>query len=417
MNSDITSGADAATGRSSIQGPSIWVLIVISTISPLSMNIYLPSMAKMVTAFETTTAMVQLTMSLFLASLAIATVLLGPLSDRFGRRPVVLWGMALYVVGSFICVIAPTIETLIAGRIVQAFGGCTGIVQGRAIIRDLYDRDKAASMIGYVTMGMAIGPMFGPAIGGFLEEQYGWQGSFFLMLILGIMVLLTSIFLLPETNHRRSHGGGMATLLRNSQSLLKEPLFWGYSLIIGFTSSVYFSFLGGAPFVAGNILGISATQMGLYFMFVAVGYICGNFISGRIAERVGVFRMIAVGSSLPAAAIVVISTFLILGIENPATLFVPMFFVGLGNGVCLPSSVSGAVSVRPDLAGTASGLSGACQVGFGAISSALVAWMLSETMWPDTSWPMIAVMLVCVVATLISVISVRISERAGSRDA
>lgn len=410
MSADIPSGDETEVRQHHFKAPSIWVLIAISMVSPLSMNIYLPSLTGMVAAFETTAAMVQLTMSLFFASIAVATILIGPLSDRYGRRAVVLWGMALYVVGSLICVLAPTIETLIAGRIVQAFGGCTGILQARAIVRDLYERDKAASMIGYVTMGMAVGPMFGPAIGGVLDSLYGWQGSFVLMLVLGVVVFLACIYSLPETNRYRSANGGMTVLWSNIRSLARERIFWAYSLITGFTSSVYFAFLGGAPFIAGNILGLTATEMGFYFMFVAVGYILGNFISGRVAEHVGVSRMIAIGSAIPALAIATVAGFLVLGFEHALFLFGPMFFVGLGNGICLPSSVSGSVSVRPDLAGTAAGLNGSLQIGSGAISSALVAWMLSETMWPATAWPMIGVMLFCVIATLLSVLAVRLFE-------
>ena len=410
MTAEFQSEATSTIRQRPAKPPSLWILIAISTISPLSMNIYLPSMAGMVTAFGTTTGMVQLTMSLFLVSIAVSTIVLGPLSDRFGRRPVVLWGMALYVVSSVLCLLAPTIEALIAARVLQALGGCTGIVLSRAIVRDLYERDKAASMIGYVTMGMAIGPMLAPVVGGLLDQFYGWQGGFYTMLILGIAVLGVAWFNLHETNFKRSSGGGLGLLWQNMCTVMREPVFWAYSLVVGFTSSVYFAFLGGAPFIAGNILGMPPSEMGFYFTFIAVGYIIGNFISGRIAERIGVFPMIVFGSILPAIAVAAVALVLILDIGYPLALFVPMFFVGLGNGICLPSAVSGAVSAKADLAGAASGLAGSIQIGSGAISSALVAWMLSDTMWPTTAWPMVGAMIVCVVATLVSVVAIKVYE-------
>ncbi len=407
MTAEFHTAASSSARPGPAKAPSLWILIAISTISPLSMNIYLPSMAGMVTAFETTTGMVQLTMSLFLVSIAVSTILLGPLSDRFGRRPVVLWGLSLYVVSSLLCLLAPTIEALIAARILQALGGCTGIVLSRAIVRDLYERDKAASMIGYVTMGLAIGPMLAPVIGGLLDQFYGWRGGFYTMPILGIAVLLAAWFNLHETNFKRSSGGGLGVLWQNMCTVMREPLFWAFSMVVGFTSSVYFAFLGGAPFVAGNILGMAPGEMGFFFMFIAGGYIIGNFVSGRIAERVGILPMIVFGSILPTLAVAVVAGVLILDIGHPLALFVPMFFVGLGNGICLPSAVAGAVSAKAELAGAASGLAGSIQIGSGAVASAVVAWMLSDTMWPTTAWPMVGTMIVCVIATLVSVVAVK----------
>src|SRR5690554_5364405 len=166
--------------RAAERRPSLVILVTISTVSPLALNIYLPSMPSLVGLFDTTMARVQLTLSLYLAAFALAQIVIGPLSDRYGRRPVLLWGMVVFMLGSLACALAPDIDFLIAGRILQAAGGSTGIVLGRAIVRDLYDRRQAASMIGYVTMGLAIAPMVGPAIGGVLDHVFGWTASFYL---------------------------------------------------------------------------------------------------------------------------------------------------------------------------------------------------------------------------------------------
>ncbi|MTI42355.1 Bcr/CflA family efflux MFS transporter [Roseibium hamelinense] len=406
MSADFT-GELAYSGKVPVKRtPSLGVLIAISTVSPVAINIYLPSLAGMVTAFDTTAAQIQLTMSLFLVAVAVAQLIVGPLSDRYGRRPVVIAGMALFVAGSALCLMAPDVETLIFARMVQAVGGCTGLVLGRAIVRDLYERDRAAGMIGYVTMGMTVGPMAAPALGGLLDSEFGWRGGFYMMLVMGGAVLMAAIVNLHETNHQRSATGGLGGLLRNYRTLAKEKLFWAYALTAMFTSSVYFSYLGGAPFIAADVLGMGAAEMGLYFMFVAAGYIIGNGISGRITERVGVVRMILAGSLAPSLAVFFVGLAIYVDWLHPLTLFLPMFFVGLGNGICLPSAISGAVSARPELAGAAAGLSGSMQVGFGALTSALVAWAVSETMWPGSVWPMVAVMLFCVLATAACVAAV-----------
>lgn len=405
--SQVTAGPDGAQRRA----PTLTTLVAVSTVNPLAMSIYLPSLAGMVAAFSTTTSKVQMTMSLYLAAVAITQIFIGPLSDRYGRRPVIVWGMLIFVLGSIICVAAPTIEIMFLGRIIQAAGGCTGLIMARAIVRDLYNREQSASMIGYVTMGMTVGPMVGPAMGGLLDQRFGWQGGFYLMLGLGVIVFVLAWLDLHETNHNRQATGGFKGLVRSYRTLIGERQFLAYACTAMFTSSVYFSYLGGAPFISADVLGMEPAEIGLYFMFVAAGYIFGNWISGRFAASVGVIRMVITGSCLPAVSVALVAAAVYLGYYNPFALFLPMFFVGLGNGMCLPSAISGAVSVRPELAGAASALSASLQIGFGALTSTVVAWMLSETMFPSTVWPMIAVMACCIVLTAFSVFAAWMTER------
>ncbi|SUA99771.1 Sulfonamide resistance protein [Pannonibacter phragmitetus] len=391
--------------------PPVAILIAISTISPLAMNIYLPSLPGMIKALESTAAEVQLTMSLYLAAVGLSQLVLGPISDRYGRRPVVVTGMAVFVIGTLICLAAATVETVIFGRIVQAAGGCSGLVLGRAIVRDLYEREQAASMIGYVTMGLAVGPMLAPAMGGALDGVAGWKGGFYLMLAIGIAVTLAAWACLHETHHDRSQTTSLRSLLASYRALSRERLFWAYACTSMFTSAVYFAFLGGAPFIASQVLGMTPLTMGLYFMMVAGGYIAGNGLSGRFAARIGVLRMVTIGSLMPVITVVLAAALFGAGIYHPFSLFLPMCILGLGNGICLPSALSGAISVRPDLAGAASGLAGSMQIGLGAGVSALVAWMLSQSMYPGTVWPLLVVMGGCVTLTLMSVIACYRSER------
>ncbi len=410
MSSHTTTPRQSAPGQSapgqSAPGkvPSLAILVAISTLAPVSMNVFLPSLGGMVDAFNTTSSRVQLTMSLYFAAVAIAQIFVGPLSDRYGRRPVVIGGLVIYVIGSGLCLVAESIEALILARLVQAAGGSAGIALARAIVRDLHGREQSASVIGYVTMGMTVGPMVAPVLGGLLDETYGWRGGFYLMFILGVIVLVAAWINLHETNHERAANGGIKGLWRNYKALAGQPLYWTFALTAMFTSAIYFSYLGGAPYIASEKLGMNPATMGLYFTYVAIGYIIGNGISGRFAARIGVLPMILAGSTLPTLAVLMLLADMWLNLSEAyaLALFGPMFLVGLGNGICLPSALSGAVSVRPDLAGAASGLSGSIQIGFGAIASALVAWLLSEEMWMAEIWPMAVVMGVCMLATWVS---------------
>lgn len=381
----------------SAKRPPIAVLIAVSAVNPLALNIFVPSMPGMERAFATTYAQVQLTLSVYLGAVAISQLLIGPLSDRFGRRPVMLVGLALFLVGTLICRFSPTVDVMILGRVVQGAGSCTGLVLSRAIVRDLYERDRAASMIGYVTMGMAVAPTLGPALGGWLDELYGWQASFDLLLVFGGAALAAAWATLHETNHSPTRGGGPADLIRGFATLLGSPLFCVYALASTFTSAVFFAYLGGAPYVAQKLMGIPSREVGLWFVTVAAGYILGNFVSGRYAVRLGTRIMMAVGNVGALAACVAIGVLLGLGVWHPVAIFGPAALLGLSNGIALPSTIAGAVSVRPELAGAASGLIGSLQVGTGAVVTVVMGLTLA-----DTPWPLVVAMVGLAAAALVS---------------
>lgn len=361
---DPSADADMLPGRG--RKPMLATLMVASAISPLAINIFIPSMTSIARDLEADGATVGLGLSLYLFATAAIQLIAGPLSDRFGRRPVILVGMGLFILGTLLCILAEDVGLFLAGRVIQS-ASATGIALSRAIVRDLYSREKAASMIGYVTMGLAVAPMIGPAIGGVIDGAMGWRAVFWLLEGLGIAAFALLWLDLSETNAER--GRAISSQFDSYGALFKASNFWVYVAASSLTSGVFFAFLGGAPFVAVNVLGMTPAGYGLWFMFCAVGYILGNFVAGRLSERLGIKTMMLAGAIVTLVATVISAAFIVSGFLTPATLFAPMLLVGIGNGLALPSATAGGVSVRPEAAGAAAGLLGAFQIGVGALAT------------------------------------------------
>ncbi len=376
--------------------PHVVTLVAIAGIGALSMNIFLPALPTMASFFDVEYALIQLAISAYLAVVALLQIIIGPLSDRFGRRPVLLGGMGVFVLATIGCVLARDVETLLGFRMLQA-AVASGIVLSRAIVRDMVPPEQAASMIGYVTMGMSLMPMIGPAFGGVLNDAFGWQSSFIMLGISGLIVLWLTYADLGETNQHKSASFGAQ--FRAYPDLIRARRFWGYTLTAGFASGAFFSFLGGAPFISKQILGLTATEMGGYFSIVAFGYMVGNFLSGRYSQRAGINKMMLMGGAVATLGALISLTLFEVGILHPLSLFGPMFFVGIGNGMTLPNANAGIVSVRPHLAGSASGLSGAITIGSGAALSALAGALLT----PETG--ALPLFLVMVAVSILAILS------------
>lgn len=396
---DFQQGSGPLPTRQLEKKPPLIILVVIAMLGPLALNIFLPSMLGIQEHFSTSFSTVQLGLSFFLVSLALAQLILGTLSDRFGRRPVLLAGTGLFLLGTLACIFAPAIEVFLMGRIIQGFGGSAGLILGRAILRDLYDRDQAASMIGYVTMGMAVAPMIGPAIAGYLDKYFGWQSSFWLLLTFAVGVLIASYLNVTETNKNPIPSIDFKSLFQTYRELLTIKEFWLYTALSSFTAGVFFSFLGGAPFVSEKVFGLTPDVYGLYFVLVALGYSVGNFFSGRFASRIGIFRMIMIGNLLGIVGILVMATLFLTLEPNAMLLFGPMLVLSLSNGLVLPSSIAGAVSVNPNLAGSASGLLGSIQMLVGAMLSFMVGIVLPMAEVPSV-WPLIIAMIIALICSL-----------------
>ena len=385
-------GPEASSTRS-----FILLLVMVAAVSPLGINLYLPSMPGMARMLQVDYAAIQFTLSVYIAAIAVGQLIIGPISDRYGRRPVLLGGLAIFVVGSVICMLAPNIGTLIAGRIIQALGGCAGIALSRAIVRDLYERDRAASMIGYVTMGMAVAPMVAPTIGGALEATFDWRAGFAFLTAFGIAALWATYRRLHETAPRVGVTSSASQLARDYAVLLRSRIFWGYALTSAGSGAAFFAFVGGAAYVVVNLMGRTPVEYGMYFALVSVGYMLGNFGSGRYTTRFGPRRMMHVGIVISTAAAFVMAGLHAAGLMHPLAFFVPMLVVAMGNGLTLPSCIAGAVSVRPDVAGAASGLAGSIQMGAGAVVAAVVGTQLQ-----GSAWPLILAMVGCMVFSFLT---------------
>lgn len=378
--------------------PHLVTLVLLAGLAALALNIFLPSLPGMTAYFQTDYRLMQLSVAIYLAVNAVLQLIVGPLSDKFGRRPVILAGMAVFLLATLGCALSQTIGIFLFFRMMQATI-VVSMVLSRAIVRDMVPQDKAASMIGYVTMGMALVPMVGPALGGVLDEAFGWQAGFWALFAMGLGVLVLVYVDLGET-HAPS-GLGIFRQFGEYPELLTSPRFWGYALASGLSSGAFFAYLGGAPYVGDKVFGLTPSEVGIYFGAPAAGYFLGNFFSGRFSVRVGVNRMVFWGTVINAGGIMVNLALFQVGLANAVTFFGLMSLMGLGNGMTIPNATAGALSVRPHLAGTASGLAGALMIGLGAALSALAGASLGPgTGAAPLLWIMLATSLPAVLAIL-----------------
>ena len=389
--------------------PHVVTLILAMGIAALSMNVFLPSLPGMTEHFETDYRLMQLSVAIYLGVNAALQVIVGPLSDRLGRRPVALWGFVIFVAASVGCVFAPNLETFLAFRMLQG-AVVVGMVLSRAIVRDMVPQDQAASMIGYVTMGMAVVPMVGPAIGGFLDEAFGWQSNFWMLALLGAAILLLCWSDLGETAMSRT--ASFAEQFRQYPELLRARRFWGYCLAAAFSAGAFFAYLGGAPYIGSEVYGLDPFWLGIYFGAPALGYLIGNFISGRYSVRFGIYRMILAGSLILIVGMVLLLAVIVAGMDTAEIFFGFMTAVGIGNGLVMPNANAGLLSVRPHLAGSSSGLGGAIMIGGGAAMSALAGMLLA----PGTgATPLVLIQLCTTLLSVMSILYVQMRERQLAR--
>lgn len=366
----------------------IGVLAVITALGPLAMQIILPVLPVMQDAFMVSAGTVQYVLSLALFTIAFATLVYGPASDRYGRRPVLLVGLVIFLLGSVVSALAINIELLIAGRVIQAVGGAAGMVVSRAIIRDLYDRETAARLMAYMITALVVAPMVSPLIGGLLNDAFGWRAIFVFSGLVGIIVLALALPRVPESLQPGTSAQTFRGMLSGFGVLLRVPAFLGYAGQAAFGMGMFMAFLGAAPFVTINVLERPPTEFGLFFVLISAGFMAGTFMTARLGQRIGLDQMMRVGSGLAVVFGVVMLGFVLAGIWSPWTIFLPGMGMAFANGLSMPNAQAGAVSISPGFAGTASGLLAFLQMLMGA-GFAQLAGMLQD----DTPLPMAVIML------------------------
>jgi MFS transporter, DHA1 family, multidrug resistance protein len=395
-----------ASAQNTASAGLIVILASVTAAGPFAMQIFLPALPAIARSFDVPAATAQLTLSLSMVAIALATLVYGPLSDRYGRRPVLQAGLLVFIAGSVGCFLAPTIELLIAARIVQAAGGAAGLVLARAIARDLYGPERAARVIAQLTLIMVLAPMLAPGVGGLISDLAGWRPVFLVVSIAGAVVLAAVVRRLGESHHARGVGDSPWDMLSGFGLLLRSPRFCLLAAYPAFSSMVFFSFIAGAPYLMVDVLLRPATEYGLYFILIAGGFMLGNFITVRVGHRFGLLPMMIAGMSIAAVGVVVCAAFVAFGRLSPMTLFLPIMVAQIGQGMGMPNAQAAAINVVPHRAGTASALVGFTQMMFAAVASQTVAVLLR-----DSAWPLILLMLLGVVGALGSAMSVRALER------
>lgn len=375
--------------------PVLLTLILVTSISVLTMNAFIPSLPALAEDLGSSYAFMQIAVSGYLLMTAFMQLLIGPLSDRYGRRPVILISLVIFILASLGCIMAEDGITFMIFRMLQA-AVASGMVLSRTIVRDLLEPNEAASMIGYMTAAMALVPMFGPMYGGAMEEALGWRATFWSFVVFGAAILWLCWIDLGETNKTRS--SSFKEQIAAYPDLLRARRFWGYTLTAAFASGSFFALLGGGPFVGREIFELSPAATGLYLGMIAFGYMSGNLITGRYAAIMGINRTMMIGcliSTFGIGAGLLVNLFVV---QHPLAVFGFCIFVGLGNGLTMPSATTGILSVRPGLAGSASGLGSAMMIGGGAGLSALAGALLSKE---SGAAPLLALMVASAVCSVI----------------
>ncbi len=354
--------------------PKFFTLVLLTGLTTLSLNMFLPSLPNIAQELAADYALVSLSIAGYLAVTAVLQLIMGPLSDRYGRRPVLLAGLVIFVLSSLGCALATNIWVFLAFRLLQG-AIISGYAISMAVIRDMVSERKAASLMGYVAMAMAVAPMLGPMLGGALDELFGWRASFYAYFAVGVAVLGLCWFDLGETN--RAPSQTFLHQVRAYPELVRSRRFWGYALCMAFSTGAFYSFLAGVPLVAETLFAMSPAVLGFYMGTITAGFALGSFLSGRYAQRYALTTMMIAGRLVACAGLAVGLALFHAGIVHVVTLFGATIFVGLGNGITMPSSNAGALSVRPHLAGSASGLSGALTVGGGALMTFVTSSILT----------------------------------------
>lgn len=360
----------------------IVLLAAVSALGPSSMQILLPALPVIKSTYDVSTEVAQLTLSLSMLAIAFGTLFYGPMSDKYGRKPIMILGLGITILGSIACWLASSIEWLIVGRFIQAFGGAVGLVLARAIVRDVYGAEEAARVIATLVMVMVVIPMLSPAVGGELLARFGFHSVFIVTAIMCVLLLTLLSYQLPETLEEPVPFKGLRAMVVTYFSLFRSRIFCGYAFCVTFVSVVFFSFISAAPEIMVSVLKRPPTEYGYYFIVIPAGFMTGNYVARYFNKSLGLDKLIAIGAAIGVSGICIALLLQLMGFNQPLALFLPIALATFGNGITLPNAQAAAINEFPKLAGSASGLTGFLQMSFSAVAAQFVAVIFNGSVYP-----------------------------------
>ncbi|HQT11747.1 multidrug effflux MFS transporter [Reyranella sp.] len=378
------------------------VIAAIACSGTMAMHIFVPALPAVALDLRTTASAAQLTLTVYLVGIAGGQLVYGPLSDRFGRRPVLLFSLALFLVSSLVGALAPAIDWLIAARVLQALGACGGLVLGRAMARDGASPEQAARQLALLVMVMTVSPAIAPLLGGLVSEAVGWRGIFVLLSVAAAVLLVLTVVAVPETNYHRSPLPGVHALLAVYGQLAARADFRGYAIGGACMSTSLYAFLSASPFLFMDLLHRPAGEIGFYYMGVVAGITAGSWLASRLTRSVGIKGLLRLGASLGMAGAAGLLVLHLTHALSVPTLLATMLLFALGAGITSPTATASTLSVDPQRIGATSGLYGCMQMGYGALCTLLVG------LWHDgTALPVALILLASATISQVSFFIVR----------
>jgi len=370
--------AETPGGRAT---PGVIVLLTsMVMLGQMTISMYIPSLPSLTEALAAPPEQVKLTMTLYLACFAVSQLVWGPLSDRFGRRPILFAGIGVYFAGTIACAFAPNIWALILARGVQGIGACVGATVSRAVTRDRYDRAEAARTLAYIGIAIAVGPALAPILGGQLQTWFGWRAAFFVLASFAVLVAAATYLKLDESNRNPDpHALEPLRLLRSFGTLLGSRVYVGYALTMSGTFAGLMAYTTGIPFVFIDMFGVSPALFGFVPIFTVIGFVSGSFVASRLAHSAKGSWLVAAGSAICAAMGLTFVALIAAGLASPVTVVAPVVVFMFGFGISMPTSMANAMQPFPRIAGAAAALQGFLQMAIASAGTVAVAALSDGT--------------------------------------